>query len=177
MFNVSKQYQFLNTLPVLPRMVSIGLGLLGTKEITGTGNNATILSWANALGLKNTYNADSIPWCGLFVAYVVKQSGREPVDKPLWALSWKQWGVYVATAKLGDVLIFQREGGGHVGIYIAEDKDCYHVLGGNQSDAVTITRISKKRCVGIRRPKYNSQPDTVAQYMVSATGEVSKNEA
>ena len=114
-------------------MVSIGLGLLGTKEITGTGNNATILSWANALGLKNTYNADSIPWCGLFVTYVVKQSGREPVDKPLWALSWKQWGVYVATAKLGDVLIFQREGGGHVGIYIAEDKDCYHVLGGNQS--------------------------------------------
>jgi len=75
------------------------------------------------------------------------------------------------------VLIFQREGGGHVGIYIAEDKDCYHVLGGNQSDAVTITRISKKRCVGIRRPKYNSQPESVAQYLVSASGEVSKNEA
>ena len=69
------------------------------------------------------------------------------------------------------------EGGGHVGIYIAEDKDCYHVLGGNQSDAVTITRISKKRCFGIRRPKYNSQPEAVAQYLVSASGEVSKNEA
>ena len=35
---------------------------------------------------------------------------------------------------LGDILTFKRNGGGHVGLYVGEDKDCYHVLGGNQGN-------------------------------------------
>jgi hypothetical protein len=30
---------------------------------------------------------------------------------------------------------------GHVGFYWAEDDDTYYILGGNQSDAVTIARL------------------------------------
>lgn len=174
---IPQQYNFLNTITDLPRMVKIGLDNLGTKEVTGVGNNATILSWAHELNISNTYNADSIPWCGLFIAMVVQRSGRVPVDKPLWARSWAQWGKRAQVAMLGDVLVFAREGGGHVGIYIAEDKDCYHVLGGNQSDAVTITRIKKIRCIAVCRPAYNNQPASVKQYVVSATGAISANEA
>ena len=174
---IPQQYKFLEAIEELPRMVKIGLSQLGTKEIAGVGNNATILSWAKELGISNTYNADSIPWCGLFIALVVKRSGREPIDKPLWARSWAQWGKRAQVAMLGDVLVFAREGGGHVGIYIAEDNDCYHVLGGNQSDAVTITRIKKIRCIAVQRPAYNNQPASVKQYIVSATGSISANEA
>lgn len=174
---IPQQYKFLEAIADLPRIVKIALSQLGTKEVTGIGNNATILSWAKELGIEKTYNADSIPWCGLFIALVVTRSGRDPVVNPLWARNWQQWGEYQSAAALGDILVFVRDGGGHVGIYVAEDKDCYHVLGGNQSDAVTITRIKKARCVAIRRPKYNNKPTSVKPYYVQASGNVSTNEA
>jgi hypothetical protein len=41
------------------------------------------------------------------------------------------------------VLVFERPGGGHVGYYFGEDATAYHVLGGNQGDAVTIARIAR----------------------------------
>lgn len=172
---IPEKYKYLNNIE-LPRMVNIALDQIGTKEVLGTGNDATILSWAKELGISNTYNADSIAWCGLFVALVVKRSGRIPVDKPLWARSWAKWGIRQSVAMLGDVLVFSRDAGGHVGIYIAEDKDCYHVLGGNQSDAVTITRIKKTRCIARCRPAYNNQPKSVKQYFLEAGGIISVNE-
>lgn len=79
---------------------------------------------------------------------------------------------------LGDILVFKRDGGGHVGFYVAEDKDYYHVLGGNQSDSVNITRIAKYRCVGIRRCDWKTaQPNAVKKYIVEASGKISTNEA
>jgi hypothetical protein len=50
------------------------------------------------------------------------------------------------------VLVFQRPGGGHLGFYVGEDERAYHVLGGNQGDCVSITRIAKDRCIAIRWP-------------------------
>ena len=41
---------------------------------------------------------------------------------------------------------------GHVALYWAEDEDHYHILGGNQSDAVSITKIAKSRFLGARWP-------------------------
>lgn len=174
---ISNQYLFLEALNPLPRMVKIGIDNLGVKEVSGTGNSATILSWAKELNMQSTYSQDSIPWCGLFIAMVVNRSGRTPVVNPLWARNWEKWGVKAKEAMLGDILVFVRPGGGHVGIYIAEDDNCYHVLGGNQSDAVTIARIKKSRCTAIRRPAYNNQPNTVRKFVVAANGTISTNEA
>lgn len=171
------KYEFLNDIPDLPRIVKIGLSFLGTKEIKGAKHNETILSWANETGLDKVYSSDEIPWCGLFVAMVVKRSGREPVTNPLWARSWVKWGEAADNAALGDILVFKRDSGGHVGIYIGEDNEYYHILGGNQSDAVTITRISKMRCIGTRRPLYQNKPASVKKYFINASGEISTNEA
>lgn len=52
----------------------------------------------------------------------------------------------------GAVLIFERGSGGHVGFAIGQDDTHFHVLGGNQSDAVTIARIAKSRLLGARWP-------------------------
>lgn len=161
----------------LPKIIEEALKLLGTLEVPGSGNNPLIMEWAKETGLSKMYSGDDVPWCGLFAAVVVKRSGREPIDKALWARNWAKWGVRVTSAKLGDVLVFQRGTAGHVGFYVAEDYECYHVLGGNQSDKVNIARIEKKRCIAIRRPEYKNMPASVKQYVVKPDGLVSTNEA
>jgi uncharacterized protein (TIGR02594 family) len=137
----------------LPKMLQIALDLHGLTETPGSKNNKVILDMAKKL--KIDYKADSIPWCGLFMAYVASEAGYDYPNWPLAALNWKTFGMYSDQApELGDILVFQREGGGHVGLYIAEDDRYYYVLGGNQGNMVSITAIDKKRLVRARRPIY-----------------------
>ena len=170
-------YTWLNKIKELPKAIVEGTKLLGTLEVPGTGDNPVILGWAKELGLEKVYSDDSIPWCGLFTAVVMKRAGKTPVTDPLWARNWAKFGTAAGTASLGDVLVFVRDGGGHVGIYVAEDATAYHVLGGNQHDSVSISRIAKSRCVAARRPIYNNQPSSVKPYIVEAAGALSHDEA
>jgi hypothetical protein len=76
------------------------------------------------------------------------------------------------------VLVFERAGGGHVGMYVGEDAGAYHVLGGNQGDAVSIARIAKIRLFTARRAAWRSaQPSNVRRVLIAAAGNLSKNEA
>lgn len=158
-----------------PKMLLEALKLYGTHEREGSGDNPVILDWAKELGLKQ-YTTDAIPWCGLFVALLAHRSGKAMPSSPLWALSWATWGDKSPAPALGDVLVFKRQGGGHVGLYVAEDADYYHVLGGNQGDAVSITRIAKSRLYAARR-SYRNTPANVRPIHAMANGAVSTNEA
>ena len=140
-----------------PKWLKTALTKLGTREAAGSANSATILGWAKRLGtrvLGMVYNADSVPWCGVFVAYCLQEDGIEPVGIAVRATSWSTWGQALRPERLspGAVLVFARPGGGHVGFYVGEDSAAYHVLGGNQGDAVTIARIAKERCIARRWP-------------------------
>jgi len=174
-------YDWLGEVGTLPRVITEALALLGTKEFAGAANNPQIMAWAKEVGkpIEAAYGADSVPWCGLFAAVAIKRAGYTPVAGPLWARNWAKFGRGVDKAGLGDVLVFQRPGGGgHVAFYVAEDAGAYHVLGGNQSDAVTITRIGKSRCIAKRRPLFRvAQPKSVKVYLAGADGAVSENEA
>lgn len=172
-----QQYRWLQTIGQLPRMVQEAISLFGTIETPGAGNNPTILAWAKETGLDKVYTADAVPWCGLFMAVVAYRAGKFPPTSPLWALSWSKFGVEAGQPRLGDVLTFTRKGGGHVGLYIGEDKTAYHVLGGNQSDAVSFARIDKIRLYRVRRPAYKLRPETVRPFMLAAAGGLSENEA
>lgn len=170
-------YSWLNK-ETAPKVLVEALKLLGIKEVPGQGDNIKILKWAESLGLEKVYRKDDIPWCGLFVAYVCKVAGVEGVKDPLWARNWTNFGTKQTVAMLGDILVFVRDGGGHVGFYVGEDNSSYHVLGGNQSDMVCITRIRKERCVGIRRTRWKvAQPANVRVIKLAATGAISENES
>lgn len=161
-----------------PRILVEAVKIIGTKEIKGSKHNPEIMRWAKVVGLEKTYTADEIPWCGLAMAYVVHMAGLEVPKIALRALAWNKFGMQVQEAMLGDILTFTRKGGGHVGIYVGEDKDCYHVLGGNQSDAMNVTRILKSRLSQIRRTKWKiAQPANVRKVLLDAKGVISKNEA
>ncbi len=177
MTHLPPSYRWLARLEPLPRMVSAALAEFGVRETAGAANTPQILQWAQETGLNADYRADSIPWCGLFMAYIARVAGREVPLAPLWALSWARFGVEGGQPELGDVLVFMRQGGGHVGLYIGEDSRCYHVLGGNQGDRVCITRIAKERLYAVRQPPYVNKPRSAATYRLAATGEVSSNEA
>jgi uncharacterized protein (TIGR02594 family) len=150
---------------------------IGVKETPGAANSPVIMGWAKKVGAKFlgiVYGADSTAWCGLFVARCMVEVGITPPPVAVRASAWDKWGV-ACTPTVGSVLRFSRAGGGHVGIYIGEDATCYHVLGGNQSDRVSITRIEKSRLSACRWPtgyRVTTQPLKVA-----ASGAVSTNEA
>lgn len=111
------------------------------------------------------------------MAVVAQRADKEVPKHPLWALSWSAFGAKSPSAALGDVLVFVRNSGGHVGLYVGEDKMAFHVLGGNQSDRVCITRIAKARLYAVRRPLYRAQPTNVRPIHLESTGAISLNEA
>jgi uncharacterized protein (TIGR02594 family) len=179
--NIPPKYEWLENVGTLPLTIQEGLKLLGVAEVVGKGSNKTIIGWRDELNqsgvLITGFSDDDVPWCGLFAAIVAKRAKKEVVRNPLWARNWADFGTRVKSAGLGDCLVFVRNGGGHVGWYVAEDEVAYHVLGGNQSNKVSITRINKNRCIAVRRPKYNAMPASVRAYRVAAGGKLSINEA
>jgi uncharacterized protein (TIGR02594 family) len=172
-----QQYRWLGQIAQPPLMIVEALKLFGTIETPGKGDNPTILAWAKETGLGRVYTADAIPWCGLFMAVVAKRAAKSFPTSPLWALSWSKFGVEAGQPRLGDILTFTRKGGGHVGLYVGEDRGAYHVLGGNQGDAVSIARLDKARLHRVRRPAYRNMPASAQPIVLAATGGLSTNEA
>lgn len=187
------QYAYLLRDPIAPRLVVEALKLYGVHEVAGPANNPTIVAWAAEVATATRsayadwaadfYNADAIPWCGLFVALCAVRSAdgradRLPEHKYLSALEWRNWGVTVPVkdAVVGDVGISQRNGGGHVFIIVGEDATHFHILGGNQSDQVNIVRKAKADVIAVRRPPYRVQPPGARKVMVAASGALAGSE-
>lgn len=158
--------------------LAVARALIGTREVPGPANNPRIMDMAAKLGAKIlgiVYSADSVPWCGLFAAHCVNAVGIKPPPIAVRASAWATWGLRI-TPCVGAVLVFTREGGGHVGFYVAEDDECFHVLGGNQGDAVSVTRIAKNRLSACRWPGgvlITGKPNKVAANGAA----ISRNEA
>lgn len=159
------------------------LKLFGTTEFVGNSHNPVILGWADEISetLDKFYNKDEIPWCGLFMGICAKRAGYLPPSgfETLRARSWAKWGDPIhGDPVLWDVLVFERSGGGHVGIYVGEDTGkCYHVLGGNQGDKVSIVRIAKDRLLTARREPLNSNVKAKVRLWRDSKGSVSQNES
>jgi uncharacterized protein (TIGR02594 family) len=185
------QYKWLLDEPG-PRMLKIGLADYGVFEAPGAANNPLILGWQRELqdaGIGrhygSFYSSDAIPWCGLWMAVVAHRANperrpeREPPRDYLAAISWRDWGkrVPAAFAALGDVLVFRRQGGNHVAIYIGEDDFAIQCLGANQRDRVFIAGFPRDRLIHVRRPAYRIQPPNVRPIKLNERGWLSTSEA
>jgi len=148
---------------------------IGTREIPGAQHNSKILGWLRKL--KAWWAEDETPWCGTFVAHCLQEVGL-PVAKDWYrAKGWAEYGSNLRSTHVapGAILVFARQGGGHVGFYVGEDNVYYHVLGGNQSNSVNVMRLAKMRCVAIRWPK--GEPVIGSPVRVSGNVPISGNEA
>jgi uncharacterized protein (TIGR02594 family) len=112
-------------------------------------NNAELRAFLNSDG-KTLGDPAKLPWCGDFVETCLAVTMPDEILplNPYGAMNWAAFGK-ATKPKKGAILSFWRGSPtswqGHVGFYIGEDATHFHVLGGNQSDAVTISRIEKKR--------------------------------
>jgi uncharacterized protein (TIGR02594 family) len=164
--------------PDLPWMAE-AKRLIGVTETPGSANNSQILGWADQAGIG--YSSDETAWCGLFVAHCVTATlPDEPLPaNPLGARQWLKFGQAVPP-QFGAALVFWRGSPqgwmGHVGWYWAEDELYYHVLGGNQSDAVSVARVPRTRLLEARWPKA-VPPKGIRRMKADSTISVSQNEA
>lgn len=136
-----------------PRWLTAAKQNLGVREIVGPKHNPTIMGWLSRL--KSWIKDDETPWCGTFVAAMMQEAGLPyPKEFPR-ARTWADYGSNLRADRIapGAILVFSRQGGGHVGFYVGEDKTFYHVLGGNQGNSVSVVSIAKARCIAIRWPK------------------------
>ena len=157
-----------------PKWLEVAESLKGTKEIPGPKHNPKIISWLR--NLNAWWSEDETPWCGTFVAHCMKEANL-PIPK-LWfrAKAWEGYGSLLRRDRLspGAILIFSRQGGGHVGFYVGEDAGHYYVLGGNQSNEVNVMKLGKSRLTGSRWPK---DVPVLGRPALMTGGKVSTNEA
>lgn len=119
-------------------------------------DKARLQQWLKSDG-KTLGDPAALPWCGDAVETAIRLAlPGEPLpgalgQNPYYA---RNWGLFGHEAKgYGSIGVFERgPTSGHVGFLVGEDKDCYHVLGGNQSDSIGVTRIVKARLLHARWP-------------------------
>ena len=125
---------------------------LGEKELPGAGDNPEIIKWFELTTLPKDMWHDATPWCAVFVNAGFFLNGVEGL-RSARAKDWLEFGEPVDPPETGDVVVFQWDDGGHhVAYFLEQDDDRVRVIGGNQSNAVTIETFLSRHVAGFRRP-------------------------
>jgi uncharacterized protein (TIGR02594 family) len=132
-------------------------GFLGTREGVGSKDNPVVLAMYRDVGHADAKH-DAIPWCAAFVGAMLEREGIKST-KTLWALDYLQWGHSLGAPYVGAVGVKKREGGGHVFFVVGYDETWVYALGGNQSDAVCVTKILRAAVTSYRWPVSVALPD------------------
>ena len=135
----------------------IAMQELGICERPGPKTNLRIAEYHESVGLSVD---DEVAWCSSFRNFCEEEANGEGsgTNRPN-ARSWLKWGNYVdaALARIGDTVVFwrgARDGWkGHVAFFLAWSKDRSRVLvlGGNQSNRVSVQWYSVDKILEFRR--------------------------
>src|SRR5215831_207540 len=161
----------------VPQWLQTMRNITGLSETPGEADNPKILMMAQYIGQKypemksycDSYNHDSIAWCGLCMAYCVATADIRPpfgptdTDKFLWAQSFSTDPAYKDTGRphRGTIVVTTREGGGHVTCFEEMDGYYYSCRGGNQSDAVNVMSVDPDTVIGHMWPKAAGEPPMI----------------
>ena len=147
---------------------------IGLTEIKGPQHNPEIVAMWKAIK-RGGIRDDETPWCAAFVGACLERVGIQSTRFE-GARSYASWGEKLEKPVAGCVVVFSRDGGGHVGFVVGQDKaGNLLVLGGNQGDAVNVKAFQRSRVTGYRWPSgIACQHD---QLPVMGAAELSKVEA
>jgi len=130
--------------------------LIGVREIKGAVDNPHVMAM---LRLDASWpQNDEVPWCSAFVNYVCFLLGL-PRTKSLMARSWLKAGEAIDLSSArpeNDIVILWRGApdgpSGHVGFFDGlAGRGGISILGGNQSDSVSVSTYPESMLLGIRR--------------------------
>ena len=139
----------------MENLLKVAMNEIGEREIKGSQHNQRILQYAKEANFENIKD-DETAWCSVFMNWVAKQAGLQTSNSAM-ARSWLNVGFDVRDPEPGDVVVFWRDSRsshfGHVGIYLGYSLDAkrIYVLGGNQSDSVSVSAYPTERLLGFRR--------------------------
>lgn len=127
----------------------------GLKEMPGAASEprirAAILAAASWLNPDDSRTA----WCGCIRGLWGLETGTGVPRDHFRAANWAEWGEPVPgglkNAKEGDTIVMTRTGGNHVCLFVRQNATHVWCFGGNQSDAVNVTRFPKERVTHVRR--------------------------
>lgn len=129
-----------------PWMDSAG-NFLGFRE-SGTNRGSQVDAWNLAYG-----GSLGDPWCATFVNAMLDSNGIQGTGSAS-SQSFRNWGTDAGGPVTGSLVVFRyTAGSGHVGfVHSVNPNGTINVLGGNQSQGVTISQFSTSQVVGYRLP-------------------------
>jgi len=159
-----------------PRWLTRARAFVGLKEVPGKATAPLISKWL--VMLKAWWRDDETPWCGVFVAAIMRLEGIDPPQRWYRARAWLDFGDVLRDPVLGCVVVFERGGAGHVGFVVGNDEaGRLMVLGGNQGNAVSIAPFDRSRVLGYRWPAGLKAMVGPLPFIASRGAKASHNEA
>ncbi len=125
----------------------------GQREIAGVSDNPRIMALyrdAGATGIRH----DETAWCAAFVGACLARAGIEGTAS-LMARSYLAMGEPCTEIRPGAIAVLRRGEDaslGHVGFVVGETETHLVLLGGNQSDAVSVAAFPRGDVLGLRWP-------------------------
>ncbi|MGE0857394.1 MAG: TIGR02594 family protein, partial [Hyphomicrobiaceae bacterium] len=132
----------------------------GVAEVKGARHNGRILAMFKDAGHPEIVN-DEVAWCAAFLGACVERSGHRGT-RSLLARSYLNWGVAIDTPHVGAIAVLSRGADpalGHVGFVVGEADGRLYILGGNQSNRVSVAAFDRSRLLGLRWPQGASASD------------------
>ena len=130
----------------------VGVSQLGVKGTLGSSHNPQILKYFRDIG-HEWVKDDETAWCAAYLNWCLQRAGLPHTGK-LNARSFLKYGDETTKPILGDLAVLWRisptSAYGHVGFYLAEQKNYIFLLGGNQSNSVTVSAFPKSQVLGYR---------------------------
>ena len=125
----------------------------GVREAPGSADASVVLGYFREAGHGEIAH-DATPWCAAFVGAMLKRAGLTGTGS-LLARSYLGWGEAIDVGRSGAIVVLKRNGdpgAGHVGLFLGTTNERVFLLGGNQSDAVTVESFAASAVLGYRWP-------------------------
>jgi len=129
---------------------------LGLTETPGTRSTPRIKAAIKASATWLNDDDSQTPWCGCIRGLWGLETATGTPPSHFRAASWAKWGKAIPLDptqwQRGDTIVMGRSGGNHVALFSHLGKNNrVFCLGGNQSNAVTITSFSLSGIWAVRR--------------------------
>lgn len=142
-----------------PKWLELARAEIGVARVVGKGDSQKVLNYFADAGHPEVTD-DDVAYCAAFVGAMLKRAGQ-PNSGSLAARSYLKYGIAVDDPAPGDIAVFSRGNSsweGHVAFYLGATDTAVKVLGGNQSNKVSVANYSKSRLLGYRRPVAPTAP-------------------